>query len=141
MHTYRGRQGADVALLMRRLRDLIGADDMLCVGTSATLASRGTFANQQVEIAQLGRTLFGANFEPSSVVGETLRRASATFDFETNQGIAALRDRVSSVPFQPPSDYEAFIADPLVSWIEATLGLTTEKDIAYRSLERFVRRS
>jgi ATP-dependent helicase YprA (DUF1998 family) len=39
MHTYRGRQGADVALLMRRLRDLLGADDMRCVGTSATLAS------------------------------------------------------------------------------------------------------
>ena len=128
LHTYRGRQGADVALLMRRLRDLVGADDMLCVGTSATLASRGAFANQQVEIAQLGRTLFGANFEPSSVVGETLRRASASFDFETNQGITALRDRVSSVPFQPPSGYEAFIVDPLVSWIEATLGLTTEKE-------------
>jgi len=73
MQTYRGRQGADVALLMRRLRDLVGASDMLCVGTSATFASRGNFADQQVEIAQLGRTLFGANFQPSSVVGETLR--------------------------------------------------------------------
>jgi ATP-dependent helicase YprA (DUF1998 family)/very-short-patch-repair endonuclease len=128
MHTYRGRQGADVALLMRRLRDLVGADDMLCVGTSATLASRGTFADQQVEISQLGRTLFGANFEPSSVVGETLRRAAVSFDFGSSQGVAALRDRVSSLPFEPPSDYEAFIADPLVSWIEATLGLATEKE-------------
>jgi very-short-patch-repair endonuclease len=128
MHTYRGRQGADVAILMRRLRDLVGAPDMLCVGTSATLASRGNFADQQVEIAQLGRTLFGANFQPSSVVGETLTRATASFDFAAEEGIAAIRNRISSAPFEPPGNYKSFIIDPLVSWIEATLGLTNEKD-------------
>jgi superfamily II DNA/RNA helicase len=127
MHTYRGRQGADVALLMRRLRDLVGADDMLCIGTSATLASRGAFSQQQDEIAQLGRTLFGAEFEPSSIVGETLQRAAAPFDFESDQGIAALRTRVTGL-FHPKTDYEEFTADPLVSWIEATLGLRTEKE-------------
>jgi len=61
-------------------------------------------------------------------VGETLQRASTSFNFEANQGITALRDRIRSVPFQPPFGYEAFIADPLVSWIETTLGLTTEKE-------------
>jgi hypothetical protein len=108
MHTYRGRQGADVALLMRRLRDLVGAPDMLCVGTSATLASRGNFADQQVEIAQRGRTLFGANFQPSSVVGGTLSRATASFDFAAEEGVAAIRDRISSAPFEPPGHYKSF---------------------------------
>jgi ATP-dependent helicase YprA (DUF1998 family) len=42
LHTYRGRQGADVAMLVRRLRDRCGASSMRCVGSSATLASQGS---------------------------------------------------------------------------------------------------
>src|SRR5690349_11522704 len=48
LHTYRGRQGADVALLMRRVRDRVEAEHALqFVGTSATLASGGTYEEQQ----------------------------------------------------------------------------------------------
>ena len=39
LHTYRGRQGADVAMLIRRCRDAFGSDRMRCVGTSATMGS------------------------------------------------------------------------------------------------------
>jgi ATP-dependent helicase YprA (DUF1998 family) len=39
LHTYRGRQGADVAMLMRRLRERSGNPDLLCIGTSATMVS------------------------------------------------------------------------------------------------------
>src|SRR5262249_47873419 len=40
LHTYRGRQGADVAMLVRRVRDTCQAYDTLqCVGTSATMSS------------------------------------------------------------------------------------------------------
>ena len=42
LHTYRGRQGADVAMLVRRLRDRLSPDrPPLCIGTSATMASQG----------------------------------------------------------------------------------------------------
>lgn len=41
LHTYRGRQGADVALLVRRIRAAFNPD-LICVGTSATLATEGT---------------------------------------------------------------------------------------------------
>ena len=41
LHTYRGRQGADVAMLMRRLRERSGNTKLLNIGTSATLASGG----------------------------------------------------------------------------------------------------
>ncbi|MFJ2413598.1 DEAD/DEAH box helicase [Streptomyces brevispora] len=44
LHTYRGRQGADVALLVRRLRDACAAPQLQCIGTSATMASAATFA-------------------------------------------------------------------------------------------------
>ncbi|MEX2365182.1 MAG: DEAD/DEAH box helicase, partial [Pseudohongiellaceae bacterium] len=39
LHTYRGRQGADVALLVRRLRERLQANEMVCIGTSATMSS------------------------------------------------------------------------------------------------------
>ena len=43
LHTYRGRQGADVAMLIRRCRHAFG-NDIICVGTSATMASGGAAA-------------------------------------------------------------------------------------------------
>ena len=40
LHTYRGRQGADVAMLVRRVRDRLCRDKApICIGTSATMAS------------------------------------------------------------------------------------------------------
>ena len=51
LHTYRGRQGADVALLCRRVREACSAERLQCVGTSATLAGEGTLRRA----AQRGR--------------------------------------------------------------------------------------
>ena len=42
LHTYRGRQGGDVSLLVRRVRVACESPGMQCIGTSATLASEGT---------------------------------------------------------------------------------------------------
>ena len=39
LHTYRGRQGADVAMLIRRLKERCAAPDLVCVGTSATMVA------------------------------------------------------------------------------------------------------
>jgi len=41
LHVYRGRQGADVAMLLRRVRQRSGSRDLIFVGTSATLATSG----------------------------------------------------------------------------------------------------
>src|SRR5206468_7813918 len=46
LHTYRGRQGADVALLIRRCQRAFGGHDIVCVGTSATMASAGSTEEQ-----------------------------------------------------------------------------------------------
>src|SRR5206468_3793335 len=72
LHTYRGRQGADVALLIRRCRLAFGGHDFICVGTSATMASEGTSDDQKKEVARVAETLFGASIERSQVIGETL---------------------------------------------------------------------
>lgn len=47
LHTYRGRQGADVAMLVRRVREACSSPDLQCIGTSATMASGGSLADQK----------------------------------------------------------------------------------------------
>lgn len=39
LHTYRGRQGADVAMLIRRLKERAAAPGLIHVGTSATMVA------------------------------------------------------------------------------------------------------
>jgi hypothetical protein len=42
LHTYRGRQGADVAMLVRRLKERCAAPGLIHVGTSATMVAHLT---------------------------------------------------------------------------------------------------
>jgi ATP-dependent helicase YprA (DUF1998 family) len=60
LHTYRGRQGADVALLVRRTRDACEADALQHIGTSATMAAGGSVDAQRTEVARLASVIFGA---------------------------------------------------------------------------------
>lgn len=73
LHTYRGRQGADVAMLVRRARDAFAAEILQCVGTSATLAGPGAFDEQRDEVARVASLMFGASMKPEHVISETLR--------------------------------------------------------------------
>lgn len=82
LHTYRGRQGSDVALLIKRLRQRVGrteADDagsdnkLICIGTSATMSSVDE-PNSQMVVAQFGRKIFGEDFKPEWVIKEELER-------------------------------------------------------------------
>ena len=75
LHTYRGRQGADVAMLMRRLRERSGNTKLLNIGTSATLASGGKRDDRRRAAAEVATKLFGTTIPPENVVDESLRRA------------------------------------------------------------------
>lgn len=125
LHTYRGRQGADVALLIRRCRLAFGSKDMICIGTSATMASGGSTAEQKKEVAKVAETLFGAPFESSQVIGETLERATPEIEVTTPSVTDSIRHAVESGE-SPPETYQAFRAHPLSSWIETTFGVRAE---------------
>jgi superfamily II DNA/RNA helicase len=122
LHTYRGRQGADVAMLCRRLRDQLESPSLQYVGTSATIAGPGTLAEQRREIARVATDLFGSEVKPESVIGETLRRVTPHGVVSDATFKAALTTRVKANSI-PPSSYEAFLIDPLSSWIESTFGV------------------
>jgi ATP-dependent helicase YprA (DUF1998 family) len=116
LHTYRGRQGADVALLVRRLRDACGAADVQCIGTSATMTTEGDASAQREEVARVATTLFGTTIRPEHVIGETLERITD----HTAAAPESLRDRV--LRNVVPASFAAFIADPLAAWIETAFG-------------------
>ena len=122
LHTYRGRQGADVAMLCRRLREQLESPHLQYVGTSATIAGPGTLAEQRREIARVATDLFGAEVRPDAVIGETLRRATPVGELSDKAFLGNLTARVKAAA-PPPTEYDAFLADPLSSWIESTFGV------------------
>jgi ATP-dependent helicase YprA (DUF1998 family) len=74
--TYRGRQGADVAMLMRRVRDRLCPDKApICVGTSATMASDEA-GSSAAAVANVASRLFGTEIQQDAIVTETLERAT-----------------------------------------------------------------
>ncbi|WP_416234410.1 protein kinase domain-containing protein [Lentzea sp. NEAU-D7] len=118
LHTYRGRQGADVALLVRRVREACQADRLQCVGTSATMSTEGTAEEQREVVAEVASTLFGVPISPKNIIGETLIRATG----EAPETVPAERLRAPDAP----RAYADLVADPLARWIEAHFGLTTD---------------
>ncbi len=134
LHTYRGRQGADVALLLRRVREACAAPALQCVGTSATLASAGSAAERAGAIAAAASRLFGTAVRPERVVTETLRRATQRQDLDDPAELDALRDRVTLGP--PAGNAQDLAADPLACWLESTLGVVEAEGRLCRAAPR-----
>ncbi|MFE1439145.1 protein kinase [Streptomyces sp. NPDC058739] len=120
LHTYRGRQGADVAFLIRRVREACRASATLqCIGTSATMSTEGTWEDQRREVAKVAGRLFGTTVLPKRVIGETLIRATE----EAPVTVPAERLRVPAAP----RSYEALTKDSLARWLESRFGLEREE--------------
>jgi superfamily II DNA/RNA helicase len=119
-HTYRGRQGADVALLVRRVRERLSAT-LQCIGTSATMKSEGTVEERGAVVAKVASKLFAAKIDASRVIGETLVRVTDTaLKRETVR--AALGPAIDAGISKTISDAELF-SHPLAVWIETCLGV------------------
>lgn len=126
LHTYRGRQGSDVALLIRRLRNRFKTDHLQCIGTSATMGGADTFAEQQKEVAEVASLIFGSDVLPQHVIGESLIRATKSEELQNPEFINKLTQRVTDPGYQIPVLYHEFITDPLSIWLESTLGVREE---------------
>jgi len=123
LHTYRGRQGADVALLIRRLRERSGNPHLQCIGTSATMATGGSREERRRAVARYAGQLFGTDMGAESVIEESLRPLTPG-DVQTDaQSLAT----VLGGGGDPPT-WEAFRRTPLAKWVEDTFGLAREAD-------------
>jgi ATP-dependent helicase YprA (DUF1998 family) len=123
LHTYRGRQGADVALLVRRVRERLAPEKLQCIGTSATMASEGSARNKQEVVAEVASKLFSAAIDPSHVIIEELERVT-----DKSKRAESVRDALGDAI---DNGIPATIADdalrnhPLAIWVETRLGITT----------------
>ena len=132
LHSYRGRQGADVALLVRRLREASGSEALRCVGTSATLSTEGTYEERRQHLAEVSSRLFGADVRPEDVIGETLERVTPDRDASEPGYKEALAGAVAAA--RPPDTFDDLATDPLSSWIETTFGVSFEEGRLVRAV-------
>jgi len=97
VHTYSGKRGADVAALIRRLKQHTGSVGRLrCIGTSATVESGGMESASQA-IAGFASTLFGEPFSPEDVITETYAPLSEEMSDLHTQMVRLLGERVRDI--------------------------------------------
>lgn len=134
LHTYRGRQGADVAMLIRRIRAQC-EQDVTCIGTSATMVSGGSVETQRAQVAAVASSLFGKSFSTSQVVNETLARSLA------NSAVGQLRSDLSRAirdGVTPNEDRTALSAHPVAHWMEREAAIEEKDGVLVRRRPRSV---
>jgi ATP-dependent helicase YprA (DUF1998 family) len=120
LHTYTGRQGADVSMLVRRVRQRSGNNNLLCIGTSATMVTGGSRDEQRKAVAQVAGKIFGVTIEDENVIDEHLKRS---IGFKGDITPDSLKKSLSD-PL--PKTYDEIIKSPLSAWIEENLGIYRE---------------
>jgi ATP-dependent helicase YprA (DUF1998 family) len=121
LHTYRGRQGGDVAMLIRRLKERCAAPGLIHVGTSATMVSHpsATPHERRATVAEFAERLFGHPFTAANVIEETL----VTF---TEGGKPSQAELAEALSRPVPETLAELQRHPLARWVEAELGVEPE---------------
>ncbi len=123
LHTYRGRQGADAAMLIRRLKERCTGPRLVCVGTSATMVANreAAPAERRETVAQVAAKIFGQPFRPDEIIEETL--------VAVTEGGPPTREDVSVALSGPvPETLLEFRRHPLVRWVEGEFGVEPEAE-------------
>jgi len=123
LHTYRGRQGADVALLVRRVRERLSPEKLQCIGTSATMASEGSARNKQEVVAGIASKLFSTTVDPSHVIIEELERV--TDKSRRAESVKSVLGAAIDAGLPSNISDEGLRNHPLAIWTETRLGITT----------------
>lgn len=129
LHVYKGRQGADVSMLNRRIKAAAKNDKIICIGTSATMAS-GTVEEQKNEVANVARRFFdlhGAEFDSDNVIVESLAHSTV--------GAIPSGSALSIAIQSEITDYSrlALQSNPIAIWLECIIALRAEGDYKRRN--------
>ncbi len=129
LHVYRGRQGADVAMLVRRLKERSAGPQLIHIGTSATMVShpRATAQERRETVARFAKEFFGHPFTEENIIEETLEPLTEGGEPSLDELRGALRQN-EALPTEP----EAFRRHPLIRWIEYRLGIEAQEGGGFR---------
>ena len=122
VHTYRGRQGADVAMLIRRLKERCAGPGLVHIGTSATMVANrdATPQERRATVAEFAQRLFGHPFQADQVIEETLVPFTEGGEPSRDELIAALEGPV-------PATLDELRRNPLARWVEFEFGIEQEE--------------
>ncbi len=120
LHTFDGAQGADLAMLIRRLkaRLQVPRGKLVCVGTSATLGS----GDQQAELARYAQDIFDVEIDPQlGIIGESR---------ETQDGFLKMIDQMMLDPSFTPEQLRPDFYPSFADYLRAQVGLFFGEDCA-----------
>lgn len=127
LHTYRGRQGADVAMLIRRIRAQC-RQHVTHIGTSATMVSVGSLASQQEQVAQFATIIFGRPFRPEQVINEKLTPSLAYSGVLSYQTLS----QAISAGIDIEAGESQLRSHPVAAWLEDRVALEYRDGIPVR---------
>lgn len=119
LHVYKGRQGADVSLLNRRIKAGCKNKNIICIGTSATMAS-GSILQQQTAVASVASSFFNSNYAPSDVIVESLTYSTIGPDPSVDDLKSILNNQIQQGSFAD------LIKHPLAIWLERNIAITVD---------------
>ncbi len=129
LHTYRGRQGSDVSILIRRIK-ASAKNDITCIGTSATMISSETASilEQKEAVAKVGSLIFGTSLRASQVINEYLVRSIGN-----NADVSsALVGEAIGKPIEQNLSFSDFESHPTANWLEEKVALERKEGILIR---------
>ncbi len=124
LHTYRGRQGSDVAMLIRRLKSICDGK-IQCIGTSATMISGEDVEHPKQVVADFASTIFAEDFTPGQVVEETLE---TTTSFQGTLSSAFDLQEAIHQPISKEGTEDAFRNHALAVWLENNIALRKDSN-------------
>ena len=124
LHTYRGMQGSDVSLLIRRIKAQ-AQRNVLCFGTSATMVANEnlTYLQQRQKVAEVASCFFGSTFAAEQIIDETLTVGLDKDSVNREELLEALN---SPVPEMAGSS--CLRSYPTAIWIEQNVALHYDEE-------------
>lgn len=127
LHVYKGRQGADVSLLIRRLKALCKNQNIICIGTSATMTS-GSISEQKEKVVSVASSFFDTTFKPEQVIVESLTYSTTQRKLTNEEIIKEINS-----DFVDRSK-ENLLDNPLAIWIESEIAIKEDDDNKVRNV-------
>lgn len=126
LHTYRGRQGADISILIRRIKSQC-SQSIVSIGTSATMASEGSASERKETIVKVASQIFEHPFHSHNVIEEALTTCTSNVPIN-----AAIVSESLNQPISTEYDSKTFINHPLAIWLETYVALEREEEFSWR---------
>lgn len=124
LHTYKGRKGSDVALLVRRLKSSCNKSKIICIGTSATMSSEEIHESRKKTVSIVASRFFDEKIGEDNVIEETL----TTLTGETLDIDLSLLKNTLSTEIDSNLSGQSLKTHPLAIWLEKNVVLTLSGD-------------